>query len=715
MHITVLGTHPDTRRNRGRIGDEPSVGIVVGRSRLAGDGPAQTVPGTQPGARTAIHDSTHHLDHGIGGIRGNRFVAPLGELAQYVAVLVLDPGNEKRMGIEATGRKDIIGSHHLINGEVGGTHAQGDDRVDLGADSHLVHHRHHGLGPQLLHQPGGDGVGTVGQPPLEVHHRPVTMRILRCPGAPVADIQHLRGILHPVAGGHSGFHRQGIEERLDGGTHLPLPLTDIVVFEIAVIRSAYIGPDVPGLGFDRHEGSPEERLVVTDGIVRCHHGVPVSRGIPGEHPHGDLLVKAFRDLGVGMAGSLHHAVAVAPAAGLLHVLFHDLVAGSIGERPVLPVAELPVEHFLEVLAQVLGDGFLGIPLHLVVDGRIDAESVLVQVILGTVVLEVLVQPAEKRVVGPQEGIGPEVLHGLISPAAGALGHHRPAEHVPEVRSHTGSPVDAAGMQFDGKGPEGIALLPGQVILVPHAPEDQVAALQRLVGIDGRVVAGGFVHHAHQDGAFLHLQVDGILAEEIQGGRLDAVGIGPEEDCVQVHVHDFLLGVVALQLDGRDPFAELDPDHVQFGGMFLTGVQGLRKLLGDGGTATLAGITGKQGLEQHAEKAPEIDAGMLVEPGVLRSDGRLDQVLRKFVIADERPVFNVIGRQDLAFFGDDLGSELGIRVFEFLQGRDLGKDPDDAQQQQDQGDRGQQEDPEPAGYLLFCLFRHSKKINLCTRP
>ncbi len=134
-------------------------------------------------------------------------------------------------------------------------------------------------------------------------------------------------------------------------------------------------------------------------------------------------------------------------------------------------------------------------------------------------------------------------------------------------------------------------------------------------------------------------------------------------------------------------------------MVLSGIEGLRQLLGDGGAAALAGVAGKERLEQDAEQAGNIDSGVPVETGVLRGDGRLHQMLGQFVIADESPVLDMIGRKDLAFFGDDLGGELAVGILQLLDGRDLCEGPDDPQQEDDQGDGGEEKDPEPTDNLL----------------
>ena len=70
---------------------------------------------------------------------------------------------------------------------------------------------------------------------------------------------------------------------------------------------------------------------------------------------------------------------------------------------------------------------------------------------------------------------------------------------------------------------------------------------------------------------------------------------------------------------------------------------------------------------------------------------------------------MVGGQDLAFLCDDLGGQLAVRVLQLLVGRNLGERPDDSQEKDYQGDRGEKEDPEPADDLLFGILCHLKNL------
>ena len=272
-------------------------------------------------------------------------------------------------------------------------------------------------------------------------------------------------------------------------------------------------------------------------------------------------------------------------------------------------------------------------------------------------------------------------------------------------------LDLVVVDVDGYLADGIALFLGQVTRFLHAFEDGVAALQGLVGIETGVVAGGLVDHAHEHGTLLHIQFGRLLVEEGHGRGLDAVRAAAEEDGVEIHVHNLLLGIVPFELHRSDPLLEFGPDHHDLGpsrnlALYLAaGVQGLGQLLGDGTAATLAGVGHEQGLKEHAAKADHVDAGMLVEALVLGGDGRLDEAGCQFVVTGIGAVLDMECGQDLAAVGNHLRGELAVRVLQLLERRDLGKDPNEDQESQDQSHGGGDKDPEPLGYFLACAVFH----------
>ena len=262
------------------------------------------------------------------------------------------------------------------------------------------------------------------------------------------------------------------------------------------------------------------------------------------------------------------------------------------------------------------------------------------------------------------------------------------------------------MQGNGQCLEGVTFRLGKIVHLLHAGEHQVAAAQGVVRIQGRVVTRGLVHHAHQHGAFFREQFRGLLSEKLVGRRRDAIGIGAEEHGVHVHVHDFVLGVIPLQLDGGNPLLQFNPHHAQPAHMRSAGIKGFGQLLGDGGSAALGGIPGKQRAEKHTPQGLDVYAGMFIEPFVLRGHGRLHQRLGQFFVADKRPVFDMIGGQDFPFLRYDLRGQLGIRVFQFFDGGYIGKGPYGSQQQRQHRHRGYHDYPEPLADFLLCTVRHA---------
>ena len=127
----------------------------------------------------------------------------------------------------------------------------------------------------------------------------------------------------------------------------------------------------------------------------------------------------------------------------------------------------------------------------------------------------------------------------------------------------------------------------------HLRDHEVPSGQRLVRIEGRVVSCRLVDHTYESCALLHCKVYRILSEECLGSGLDSVCITSKEHLIHVHVHDLVLGIVALELHGCDPLLQLDPYHLKYrntrnlAAHVLTRIEGLGELLGDRTSTSLA--------------------------------------------------------------------------------------------------------------------------------
>ena len=266
-------------------------------------------------------------------------------------------------------------------------------------------------------------------------------------------------------------------------------------------------------------------------------------------------------------------------------------------------------------------------------------------------------------------------------------------------------------KHDGQGADRVALSLAEVTVFLHLVQHMVAALQRLFRIDGGVVAGRLVDNAHKAGALLDEQIAGLLVEIGACGRIDAVSFAAEEDGVQIHGHDLVLGVVALQLDGGDPFLELVLDKLEVlgsgkaGGSLVAGEEGLGQLLGDGAAAALAGIAHHDGLHGHAGKGTEVDAGMLAEAGVLGGDRRVDERFRQLVEGYIRAVFYMVCIENFAVAADQLGGQIRLWILQFFKRWDLGKNTHQKQAQGQDQERRHKQDPPPFDYFFLGFKLH----------
>ena len=164
--------------------------------------------------------------------------------------------------------------------------------------------------------------------------------------------------------------------------------------------------------------------------------------------------------------------------------------------------------------------------------------------------------------------------------------------------------------------EGVGrFLLGDVPLFEHLADDPVPGVQRVVGVVAQVVEGGVADRHRQGGRLGDAELAEGLAEVLLGGRLHAVGVGPEVDRVEVELEDLLLGVAALQLHGDGGLGHLALQ----GGLGADEVQ-LHHLLGDGGAA-LAGAAPAHVADEGPDDRGVVDADVGPEVGVLGREHR----------------------------------------------------------------------------------------------
>ena len=136
-----------------------------------------------------------------------------------------------------------------------------------------------------------------------------------------------------------------------------------------------------GLRVYRHETAAQEILEPANRIQR-RHGC-VTQAFITEYPHFCRGIESFLDLIFRITGFFHVAVAVALFHGALHDrlnFFGREVGGKGGVGFILLLFEEPCLQVLHVFAYCL----FRVLLHARIDGCIDLQTVLVEVVMRTV-------------------------------------------------------------------------------------------------------------------------------------------------------------------------------------------------------------------------------------------------------------------------------------------------------------------------------------------
>ena len=224
------------------------------------------------------------------------------------------------------------------------------------------------------------------------------------------------------------------------------------------------------------------------------------------------------------------------------------------------------------------------------------------------------------------------------PPRGALHRHHLTQHLAEVCRLALVVRYGLVVERYGQRRERVALFAGYGAGGAHAVEHQIAARKRVVIVAyGRVARGG-VHHAHEYGRLLYVQLVGRLAEEGAGGGLDAVGVRAVCHRVEIHGGDLLLGIVVFELEGRDPLLELRlhelerTAHLAAVACRVAREEVLGQLLGYGAAAALRVALQHDGLDTHAEERRDIDTRVVAETHILGGDERRHN--GRYVIAVE---------------------------------------------------------------------------------
>ncbi len=189
-------------------------------------------------------------------------------------------------------------------------------------------------------------------------------------------------------------------------------------------------------------------------------------------------------------------------------------------------------------------------------------------------------------------------------------HHRLPDHFGDVGRFDLDRrlVPACGDRLGLRSACGIGI---DVAFLQHPVDDVVAAQQGALRIDQGIAAGGKLGDRRQGCRLGQTELRQRLAEVVFGRRRDAVGAIAEETLVQVQREDFVLAQFALHLDRQEDLGELADV-----GVFRAQEELAGDLLGDRAAAGHTAVAGGGQQPDGPRDAAPVEAGVLVEAGIL---------------------------------------------------------------------------------------------------
>ena len=194
----------------------------------------------------------------------------------------------------------------------------------------------------------------------------------------------------------------------------------------------------------------------------------------------------------------------------------------------------------------------------------------------------------------------------------------------------------------------VIFLLGDNAIGKHARKHHIATIERVVGVDDRVVHRGRIRNADERRGLSNSEVTRIHRVIMLRRSLDAVAVVTVVDGVQIHHQNLVFGVNLFHLFGERHLANLalDGNLVHLGRQ--DGVAHI--LLRDGGSALLAA---SEIHEHRADNTLQVDAAMVVETLVFRRDRSLEHVGAHLIDCDGLAFLHVqLGQHGSAVVGID---------------------------------------------------------------
>ena len=189
----------------------------------------------------------------------------------------------------------------------------------------------------------------------------------------------------------------------------------------------------------------------------------------------------------------------------------------------------------------------GVALHARVEGGVDFQTILIQVVGCSVGFVVLVAEAVERVFVPLPAVN-AVLHlvpfGIVALLGLFGGQHQP-QVLAEIGCESLLVVHATVFQRQRNSLQRVAFLRRDIMVLAHLAQHRIAPLLGAFGPTNGVVDGGVLTHTDQCGGFFGLQFRGCGGEIDLRGRLDTYGVVEEVKLIEVHSQDLIFGIKTL--------------------------------------------------------------------------------------------------------------------------------------------------------------------------
>ena len=245
-------------------------------------------------------------------------------------------------------------------------------------------------------------------------------------------------------------------------------------------------------------------LVPADRVHRRHGGV--YQAVVGEHAHRYLRVEYLLDLILAHALFLESTIAV----GLTHGAIHDSIdifrRQVLGERRIRFLSFLVEESLLQCL-HMFAHSLFGILLHTRVDGGIDAQTILVEVVRCAIRLVVLLAETIERIFLPLAEVNLILQHVPLGVVAllGLFSRQHLAQILAEIGGNTLLVIHRLVLEFDRQSFERIAYLLGDIIVFTHLIEHRIAAVECILWTTTWVVERRVLTHTYQHGCLFELE------------------------------------------------------------------------------------------------------------------------------------------------------------------------------------------------------------------